>query len=48
MVSIAIIRIGFMAHRLPCPPDKGERIRAFYELKCAAPIPSSALYQRGC
>lgn len=27
------MRILFLAHRLPCPPDKGERIRAYHELK---------------
>jgi polysaccharide biosynthesis protein PslH len=27
------MRILFLTHRLPYPPDKGERIRAFYELK---------------
>ena len=36
MVSVALMRILFLAHRLPYPPDKGERIRAFYELKYLA------------
>jgi sugar transferase (PEP-CTERM/EpsH1 system associated) len=27
------MRILFLAHRLPYPPDKGERIRAYHELK---------------
>jgi sugar transferase (PEP-CTERM/EpsH1 system associated) len=27
------MRILFLCHRLPYPPDKGERIRAFHELK---------------
>jgi sugar transferase (PEP-CTERM/EpsH1 system associated) len=30
------MRILFLTHRLPFPPDKGERIRAFYELKYLA------------
>src|ERR1700691_1637287 len=27
------MQILFLAHRLPYPPDKGERIRAFHELR---------------
>lgn len=30
------MRILFLCHRLPYPPDKGERIRAFHELKYLA------------
>ena len=30
------MRILFITHRLPYPPDKGERIRAFHELKYLA------------
>ncbi len=29
-------RLLFIAHRLPYPPDKGERVRAFNELKALA------------
>jgi hypothetical protein len=29
-------RLLFIAHRVPYPPDKGERVRAFHELKALA------------
>lgn len=30
-------RLLFLAHRVPFPPDKGERVRAFHELSALAP-----------
>jgi sugar transferase (PEP-CTERM/EpsH1 system associated) len=53
------MRILFLTHRLPYPPDKGERIRAFYELKhlagnhevdlyCFADSAADAKYQEQC
>ena len=30
------MKILFLAHRIPFPPDKGEKIRAFHELKYLA------------
>ena len=29
-------RLLFIAHRMPYPPDKGERLRAFHEIKALA------------
>lgn len=53
------MRILFLTHRLPYPPDKGERIRAFHELKylaarhevdlfCFADSEEDAKYQSAC
>jgi hypothetical protein len=30
------LRILFLCHRLPYPPDKGEKIRAFHEVRALA------------
>ena len=53
------MRILFLSHRLPYPPDKGERIRAFHELKylaarhevdllCFADSGESGEYKKAC
>jgi sugar transferase (PEP-CTERM/EpsH1 system associated) len=53
------MKILFLSHRLPYPPDKGERIRAFHELKyfgerhevdlmCFADSPEGAEHEDAC
>jgi sugar transferase (PEP-CTERM/EpsH1 system associated) len=53
------MQILFLTHRLPYPPDKGERIRAFHELKylagrhevdlfCFADSQADAVHQKAC